>query len=555
MAEGIQINYEFVYLSKGYAEFIRLSASFKKTSTELKKLEGTAKATSKSFKELSEQYKNIGNFAITAAKAFSALVGAADANNQLEKQRLILKNLAGNDYGQLQNAIRKTVSLSKNTTSEKALLEASKAALDNKVSVDFLNKSMETFQKISVVTGQSLSDLYKLPEKDRQKLLDKYTKDNVSMTKLQNDFNQVVGNGVYVQEQYDNSLLKLQQTLSKALLPAVIPLVDAFSFVIEYFTDATHGTERLQVAFIILESLVAGLAIAASYFGVSLLPPIIAATLAWASATWAAIAPLLPAIAAGIALGLVIAGITLAVKDLFAWFNGGDSVIKVFFEKAVVWVKSALNSLLSFAKTYGKYLVMAVFPISIIYFYFDDIKKAFNSLLDFAKTYGKYLIMAIFPISILYFYFDEIKNAINGFISYVTTAFSSINWNALIPDWVLSAAKSLSSIAGGSSAQAASGGLLGSLSGARASGGVVSAGKSYLVGERGPELFTPGSSGKIIPNGAGGGSVVVQSVVGTLTINVSGSNEAGTEIKEAVMRALDELSEDILPAKLGLAIT
>jgi hypothetical protein len=39
--------------------------------------------------------------------------------------------------------------------------------------------------------------------------------------------------------------------------------------------------------------------------------------------------------------------------------------------------------------------------------------------------------------------------------------------------------------------------------GARAMGGPVSAGKRYLVGERGPEIFAPRSSGQIIPNGGG----------------------------------------------------
>jgi hypothetical protein len=48
------------------------------------------------------------------------------------------------------------------------------------------------------------------------------------------------------------------------------------------------------------------------------------------------------------------------------------------------------------------------------------------------------------------------------------------------------------------------------LSGARAEGGPVNSGRSYLVGERGPELFVPGSSGSIVPNdamrsGGGGG--------------------------------------------------
>jgi phage-related minor tail protein len=38
--------------------------------------------------------------------------------------------------------------------------------------------------------------------------------------------------------------------------------------------------------------------------------------------------------------------------------------------------------------------------------------------------------------------------------------------------------------------------------GARAAGGPVDAGTPYLVGEQGPELFVPGASGSIAPNGA-----------------------------------------------------
>lgn len=43
--------------------------------------------------------------------------------------------------------------------------------------------------------------------------------------------------------------------------------------------------------------------------------------------------------------------------------------------------------------------------------------------------------------------------------------------------------------------------------GARADGGPVSPGKTFLVGERGPEFFTPSRSGHIVPMGAGGGAV------------------------------------------------
>lgn len=47
----------------------------------------------------------------------------------------------------------------------------------------------------------------------------------------------------------------------------------------------------------------------------------------------------------------------------------------------------------------------------------------------------------------------------------------------------------------------------------RASGGPVSAGSTYLVGENGPELLHMGANGMVSPNGGGGGAIVVQLVV------------------------------------------
>ena len=46
--------------------------------------------------------------------------------------------------------------------------------------------------------------------------------------------------------------------------------------------------------------------------------------------------------------------------------------------------------------------------------------------------------------------------------------------------------------------------------GARAGGGPVAGGKTYLVGENGPEMFTPNTAGAIVPNHAlGGGGTTV----------------------------------------------
>ena len=46
----------------------------------------------------------------------------------------------------------------------------------------------------------------------------------------------------------------------------------------------------------------------------------------------------------------------------------------------------------------------------------------------------------------------------------------------------------------------------------RANGGPVMSNKPYLVGERGPELFVPGGSGNIVPNGQMGGTAVTYNI-------------------------------------------
>ena len=55
----------------------------------------------------------------------------------------------------------------------------------------------------------------------------------------------------------------------------------------------------------------------------------------------------------------------------------------------------------------------------------------------------------------------------------------------------------------------------------RASGGPVKGGSPYIVGEKGPELFVPGSSGNIVPNHAMGGTNVV------VNVDASGSSVEG----------------------------
>lgn len=67
--------------------------------------------------------------------------------------------------------------------------------------------------------------------------------------------------------------------------------------------------------------------------------------------------------------------------------------------------------------------------------------------------------------------------------------------------------------------------LVAGLAGApgKAIGGPVSAGRAYLVGERGPELFVPTASGRIEPQRPGG--------VGEIRLNIQVNAPAGSEAR------------------------
>lgn len=73
----------------------------------------------------------------------------------------------------------------------------------------------------------------------------------------------------------------------------------------------------------------------------------------------------------------------------------------------------------------------------------------------------------------------------------------------------------------------------------RATGGPVTSGRPYMVGERGPELFVPAASGRIETQGGGRGAV-------NITVNVAGPRDAspalmaqtGNQVARAVRNAL-----------------
>lgn len=78
--------------------------------------------------------------------------------------------------------------------------------------------------------------------------------------------------------------------------------------------------------------------------------------------------------------------------------------------------------------------------------------------------------------------------------------------------------------------------MAGAFGGARANGGPVSGGKAYLVGERGPEIFQPTGSGRIVPNSALGGGVSVQIINNTgAQVSTKETTEGGRRRVEVVV--------------------
>ncbi|WP_375272826.1 tail tape measure protein [Sphingomonas sp.] len=100
---------------------------------------------------------------------------------------------------------------------------------------------------------------------------------------------------------------------------------------------------------------------------------------------------------------------------------------------------------------------------------------------------------------------------------------------------------------GGGAGGGAGGGLLSGLLGVlglpgRATGGPVSPGRAYMVGERGPEMFVPTSSGQVVASGGG----AARDVRVAITVNAPAGAAAETmarssrQVARAVRRALEE---------------
>lgn len=125
---------------------------------------------------------------------------------------------------------------------------------------------------------------------------------------------------------------------------------------------------------------------------------------------------------------------------------------------------------------------------------------------------------------------DSIKSASDYINNIINQAIQAVN-NAI------SAVSNLASRVGSSISGAVTS-VVNTVTGKKAGGGTVEAGRTYLVGEKGPELFVPNGGGSIISNGAavGGGSVMVDMRGGVFL-----DRTVAVQIGDMIVRRLREI--------------
>ena len=143
---------------------------------------------------------------------------------------------------------------------------------------------------------------------------------------------------------------------------------------------------------------------------------------------------------------------------------------------------------------------------------------------------------------------EALQGAVRGTTSLAEAATNMLN---NLADQMLQLATNLLLFGSPGGGLTAGGGILGTLfEGALANGGPAMAGKSYLVGEEGPEIFTPGVSGTVTPNHALGGSNIVVNVDAKGS-SVQGDDQQGKALGQAIGAAVQaEIVKQKMPGGL-----
>ena len=350
--------------------------------------------------------------------------------------------------------------------------------------------------------------------------------------------------------------------VGKYIAEAMLFVISLLSEFINYLTKTEQGLALLKAAAIFF-AVVAGVALVASLKAMAI------AAYGAMTAFIAMITPLLPFIAIAAAVAAAITTVILVLEDLYYFATGeGESVAGGFFAmlgmspEEIEEVRKSIKEFIDLVKASWQSFTSGVSKLS------PQLKKIFGVMLAIAKSFFITVFKYIFDLAKIFSgVWDIIKGIFTGNFDLILGGFKKI------ADGILSIFKSMgnfiadtfnnllemikpikdiaASLFGGKSPEP--------IAGARAEGGQVSAGKSYLVGEKGAEIFTPSSSGVIIPNSdispsptgasGSGGKSTIASIIGTVNIVVQGgenmASDLSQKIKDVIRQASIEAAQEL----------
>lgn len=263
----------------------------------------------------------------------------------------------------------------------------------------------------------------------------------------------------------------LKQGIGDALLPIITQLLTAVQPIIEQMVAWTQAHPELTKNLLLAALAISGIVAIAGTLGL-ILPSIIAGFTFLGST-------------AAIVIGIV-AALALVFYNVY---------------QATVLLQTSLPEIIAGIKAYWQDLVGWVTEKVL-----NPLKKAFEDVWASIT-------------STVHSAMDAVMSYINPIINTVENLLSKIGQ---VGSYV------------GSKVSGAFSAVTSAISGTRAAGGPVSDGSSYLVGENGPEIFTPSMSGSITPNGGGGGIVI--NVTGTF-MSETAARDMGDKIIAQFRRA------------------
>ncbi len=364
--------------------------------------------------------------------------------------------------------------------------------------------------------------------------------------------------------------------IGKYIADVLLVAIGYLSTFIKYLTKTEQGLALLKTA-----AIFTGIAITIALFPA--LKALAVAAYGALTALGALLVPLLPYIAIGAAVAAALTAVVLVLEDLYYFATGGkESAAGDFFEsmgmskKEIEEIRKSIKDFIDSIKAAWDSLVNGVLKLV------PQFKKIFNIIMKIVKDFFKATFAFVLDMAKVFSgVWDIIKGIFTGNFDLILNGFSKIgdgvmgifktmgNFIIKIFDNILEMMNPIKEIAstifGGKPAEIKVKGEIETpkkenttqpntaqvlpISGQRASGGSVDAGKTYIVNERGTEAFIPKTDGLIIPNENINNSsnqsttkTTIQSIIGAVNITIQSTENIQSDLSERIKEIIRQAS-------------